>query len=333
MKSAFVCVGQQSKVVMQIDSLILAETTKPFNGVIVIAQNGKTKYVKAVGYADAEKLQQLKCDNQFVIGSISKQFTAVLVLQAFEKGKIDLFTPIRYYLPELTQSWADTITVHHLLTHTHGITQLNKPTSFSVGTQYAYSQLGYDLLGKIVERASQVSFEELSMRLFNACGMKNTCHPAMGKHLNLVKGHTEDSCGNIAFETETFRNYVAAGTFISTADDLQIWNNYFYNGKLLKRKTLRMALSKQKGAVRNHPIFGITEYGYGITVSTNQNILQYGQTGFAPGFVSMNFYFPKTKTSVIVLKNIAYDTNDLLKTFYYHVEILKIVKNEQKKHQ
>ena len=88
--------------------------------------------------------------------------------------------------------------------------------------------------------------------------------------------------------------------------------------------------TKQKGAVRNHPLFGITEYGYGITIDTKENILQYGQTGFAPGFISMNFYFPKTKTSVIVLENVTYETDDLKKTFYYQTEILKIIRNEIK---
>ncbi len=121
---------------------------------------------------------------------------------------------------------------------------------------------------------------------------------------------------------------LAVGSFLSTAEDLTIWNKKFYSGKLLKRRTLKMVKTKQNGAVRNHPIFGVTDYGYGITVDTKENILQLGQTGFAPGFVSMNFYFPKTKTSVIVLENVAYDTDDLKKTFYYHKEILKIIRNE-----
>ena len=123
---------------------------------------------------------------------------------------------------------------------------------------------------------------------------------------------------------------MAAGSFISTSGDLNIWNKVFYSGKLLKKKTMKTLETKQKGAVRNHPIFGITEYGYGITIDTKENILQLGQTGFSPGFVSMSYYFPKTKTSVILLENIAYDTNDFKKTFYYHTEILKIVREELK---
>jgi CubicO group peptidase (beta-lactamase class C family) len=276
------------------------------------------------------KKEPLQLNDQFVIGSISKQFTAVLVLREYDKGNIDIFTPIHTYLPELTQSWADTVTVHHLLTHMHGITQLDKLTTFKVGSQYSYSQIGYDLLAKIVEKTSKKSFAELSENLFRACGMKNTFHPDIKKYSNLVKGYTEIENGKIEFEKETFQNYVAAGSFLSTVNDLNIWNDLFYNGKLLKSKTMKLLLTKQQGAVRNHPLFGITEYGYGITIDTKENILQYGQTGYAPGFISMNFYFPKTKTSAIVLANVAYETEDLKKTFYYPTEILKIVRNEIK---
>ncbi len=252
------------------------------------------------------------------------------MLREFDKGNIDLFTPIKKYLPELTQSWADTVAIHHLLTHMHGITQLDKPTTFKVGTQYFYSQIGYNLLAKIIERTSGKSFAELSKNLFEKCGMKNTFHPDIKEYNNLVKGYTESENSKIEFETETFQNYVAAGSFISTAEDLNIWNKIFYSGKLLKSKTMKMVETKQNGAVRDHPIFGITEYGYGITVDTKENILQFGQTGFAPGFISMNFYFPKTKTSVIVLENVAYETDDLKKTFHYHTEILKIIRNKIK---
>ena len=330
LKSTILTFGQESIISGQIDSLISTKTTKPFNGVILISQKGKTKYSKTFGYSDIDKKKSLKLNDQFVIGSISKQFTAVLVLREFDKGNIDLFVPIRQYLPELTQSWADTVTIHHLLTHLHGITQLDKPTTFKVGTQYSYSQIGYDLLSKIVKRTSGKSFAELSKNLFEECGMKNTFHPDIKGYNNLVIGYTENDNGKIVFETEIFQNYVAAGSFISTAEDLNIWNKYFYSGKLLKRKTMKMVETKQNGAVRNHPIFGITEYGYGITVDSKENILQFGQTGFAPGFISMNFYFPKTKTSVIVLENVAYETDDLKKTFYYHTGILKIIRNNIK---
>ncbi len=321
--------GQQLNFAKRIDSLISAKTTKPFNGIILISQKGKIKYSKIYGYSDIDKKKVLKFNDQFVIGSISKQFTAVLVLREFDKGHLDLSTPIHNYLTELTQSWADTVTIHHLLTHMHGITQIDKPTTFKVGTQYSYSQIGYDLLAKIIEKTSGKSLVELSKNLFEECGMENTFHPDIKEYNNLVKGYTEIENGKIESESKTFQNYVAAGSFISSAEDLNIWNKIFYSGKLLKKETMKMLKTKQQGAVRNHPIFGITEYGYGITIDTKEDILQLGQTGFAPGFVSMNFYFPESKTSIVVLENIAYDNNDLKKAFYYHTAILDIVRKSE----
>ena len=320
------CFGQNSDFCTKIDNLISQKSEKPFNGIILISQNGMTKYSKNIGFSEIDKRIYLKFSDQFVIGSISKQITAVLVLQTYEKGHIKLDIPIKKYLPELTQSWADTVTIHQLLTHTHGIQQLDKPLDFKAGTQFSYSQIGYNLLSTIIERVTHKSFAVLSSELFEKCDMKNTFHPDIKDYKRLVLGYTEQENGSLAIEKNSFKNYVAAGSFISTVNDMILWNNNLFGGKILSDSILKLMTAKQKYATRNHPIFGKTDYGYGITVDTKDSILQYGQTGFAPGFVSMNFYFPKTKTSIIIFENIAYDTDDLKKTFYYHAEILKIIR-------
>jgi len=165
----------------------------------------------------------------------------------------------------------------------------------------------------------------MSADLFAKCGMKHSFHPDKHTYKNLVNGYTEDLNGKIVLEKNSLQNYAAAGGFISSASDLALWNKNLFEGKLLAPVTLKKMTAKQKNAVRDHPVFGKTAYGYGITIDST-NVIQYGQTGFAPGFVSMCFYFPKSKTSVVVLENIAYDTNDLKKTFYYHEQILAIVK-------
>jgi len=318
----------------QIDSLLNAPTLKPFNGVVLIAQNGKRTYSKTCGYSDLERKTSLQFNNQFVIGSISKQMTAVIVLQEYEKGHLKLNQPIRKYLPELSRGWADSVTIHHLLTHTHGIVELDRPTTFKPGTafNYGYSSLGYDLLAKITEKTSGKSFVELSKELFEICGMKNTFYPEKYAYSNLVKGYTEQENGKLTVDKGTFRSSVAASAFISTAWDLMLWNEYLHSGKLLKPETYKLMTTKQPGAFRNHPIFGETDYGYGITIDVRDNRLQLGQTGLVPGFVSMDFYFPKTKTSVIVLENIVYDEDNLKKAFFYHTQILNMVQeNEQTK--
>ncbi|WP_052354065.1 serine hydrolase domain-containing protein [Flectobacillus major] len=317
----------QRSLQQRIDSLLAAPTTKPFNGIVQIAQNGRTIYKKSKGYAHYLQQTQLLSKHQFVIGSISKQFTAVIVLREYDKGHIRLHTPIGRYLPNLSMPWKDTVTVHQLLTHTHGIVALDKPLAFVAGTKYAYSQIGYDLLAKIAESTSRKSFATLSNELFKACKMYQTFHPdKLPSSERLLKGFTEQPDGRLVEETETFENYVAAGAFISTAQDLIIWDTYFFGGKLLQKNTYKLLTTKQKNAHRAHPIFGPTDYGYGITVDTKDHILQLGQTGFAPGFISMNFYFPATQTSVVVLDNVVWDSQDLFKTFYYHLQILKAVR-------
>ena len=206
------------------------------------------------------------------------------------------------------------------------IIDLNKEFEFHPGTSYHYSQIGYDLLAKIIEKTSKKSFVNLSKELFDKCHMKSTFHPDNIEYKNLVTSYTEQENGEIEIETKSFQNFPAAGSFVSTAEDLLLWNNCFYGGKILKRATLDLLTTIQKGAVRDHPIFGETKYGYGITVTNTDDVIHYGQTGFAPGFVSMKYYFPESKISVVVLENVAYDTDDLKKTFHFHLEILELVK-------
>lgn len=318
--------GQQPGFSTRIDSLLAAKTSKPFNGVILIAQEGQPLYKKVYGYADLEKTKALKSATEFVVGSISKQITAILVLQAYEKKLLSLHQPIGNYLPELKQSWADTVTIHHLLTHTHGITKLQQPLAFRAGSQFLYSQLGYQLLADILEKTTGKSFAALSDELFRQCAMKNTCHPALNKHKKLAEGITELPDGTLIKDPESLQNYVAAGSFISTAHDLVKWNNALHGGKLLADSTYTLMTTKKKNAIRDHVVFGQTEYGYGVTINTDRDILQLGLTGYAPGFVSMNFYFPVSKISIVVLSNVAWDYDNFKNTFLYHTQVLKFVR-------
>lgn len=311
----------------QIDSL-LSSGNKPFNGVVLISQNAKPLYTKAKGYSDLDKKAPLKESDQFVIGSISKQITAVLVLQEYEKGHIQLNLPIKNYLPDLQMDWAGLVNVHDLLTHMHGIVSLDKPTQFMPGTQFSYSQIGYELLAMIVSKTSGKSFAVLSMELFKKCKMTGTFHPDVKQYTSLVKGYTEDAKATVAFDSLSFENYAAAGSFVSTANDLAIWNGLLHGGKLLAPKTYSLMITQHEKAVRNHPVFGKTEYGYGITVTEADKVKRIGQTGFAPGFVSMNFYLPASKTSIIVLENISYGPHNLNEKFYYQVEILKLIEKQ-----
>jgi D-alanyl-D-alanine carboxypeptidase len=316
--------GQDIKLIKRIDSLLLAKTQKPFNGIIMLSKGGKVMYKKIKGQADIEKRTTLKLNDQFVIGSVSKQITAVMVLQQVDKGLIKLDAPIRKYFKGVKDKWADSVTIHQLLTHTHGINETGKPLAFRQGTQYKYSQIGYELLSKIIESVSGKSFKSLSAELFQSCKMFNTFHPD-NKAFNVVPGYTEDKEGKLYYEEKSFENFAAAGGFVSTVNDLVLWNENLHSGKLLKDSTYQLMITKDKIAVREHPVFGLTNYGYGITIDNTNGLIQLGQTGFAPGFVSMNFYFPASKTSLVILSN-APRGSDLKQAFFYHTEILKMVK-------
>ncbi len=139
----------------KIDSII---ENHDFNGVVLLTKDSTLIYKKALGYADIERKTALKPGDQFVVGSISKQITAVLILREYEKGNIALDDTIRKYLPEINQPWADKVSIHHLLTHTHGIVDMDKPLEFEPGTQFHYSQLGYELLAQVLENVSGKSF-------------------------------------------------------------------------------------------------------------------------------------------------------------------------------
>lgn len=305
------------------DSMFAVPSAKPFNGIVYVAQRGKVVYQKLTGIKDRELNTPFVLTDQFVIGSISKQFTAVMVLQELDKGHLKLDDAIHKYLPTLP-AWADTVTIRQLLTHTHGIDEVDKSLLFKPGTSYAYSQIGYELLSRIAEKTSGKSFVELSDALFRTCGMLNTTHPEK-PHKALVKGYSAEPGSAPVFETTSLENYVAAGAFISTAGDLLKWNMSLHGGKLLRAGTYTEMFTAQKNAVRNHPIFGLTLYGLGPTITRADNVLWVGQTGYAPGFTSMNYYYPDTQTSIIVLSNIAWNLSDLKETFYYHSNLLNLL--------
>ena len=309
---------------VKIDSII---NEQKFNGVILVSKDSATIYSKAAGFSDLENITKLDLSDQFVIGSISKQITAVLILREFEKGKIRLDDTIDQYLLEISQPWINEVTIHHLLTHTHGIVDLEKPLEFKQGSQFHYSQLGYELLAQILEKVTEKTFEELSANFFVEYGLKSTFHPDKRKYENLVKGYAENENGDLVFSTNSLYNYAAAGSFISNASDLKQWNEMLHSGKLVSEETLKLMATKY--ATRAHPIFETVEYGYGLLFKDGEQDIQIGALGYAPGFVSACYYYPQTKMNLIILENTAKNLHDFKQTFKVHTEIMELIKNER----
>ena len=313
-----------SELITKIDSIAVAHA---FNGVILLTKDTTTIYSKAFGYSDLESKTPLNMESQFVIGSISKQITAVLVLREYEKGNLKLDDRIIQHLPDIEQPWAKAVSIHHLLVHTHGITDLNKPLEFEPGSQFDYSQLGYELLAQILEKTTGNTFHELASDLFSRYGLKNTYHPDAKNYTNLVKGYEEAEKGKLSFATNSLDNYAAAGSFISNAGDLNQWNELLYSGKLVREETL--ALMKTRYATRLHPVFDKIEYGYGLLFKEGENAIQIGAFGYAPGFVSACYRYPQSNMNLILLENTARKLDNFKETFRAQTEIMELLKSQR----
>ncbi len=288
----------------KIDSIIAASVPLKFNGVVLISQNGKAKYLKANGYKDFVKKVALKTDDQFEIMSNSKQITAVLVLQAAEQGKLDLQTPIKKYLPAITQPWADTVTIHNLLNHTHGIIDLEKPLAFKAGSQFKYGNLSYTLLGEILQNTTGKSFTELANSLFKKLRMEKTFVYNSKNNQALVPGYRSE---NNQFEKaeESFLNdkIAPAAGVVSTVEDLAKWDQALFKGKLLSPEFQKLILTPS--TFSQHNVFGKESmgFGYNIRFIKEAGLDYYAVTGLGDGFTCLNTYFPSTDTSLIILEN------------------------------
>jgi D-alanyl-D-alanine carboxypeptidase len=315
-----------------IDSLIQTKDPRSFNGVIWITKKGKTKYLKTYGYSDFKTPTPFTLKDNFRIQSNSKQITAVLILREVEKGKIDIHAPIRKYLPDFKQTWADTVTVHHLLNNTSGVVDIGKPLSFRPGTDFYYSNPGYGVLGKIVEEVTGKTFIEATNSLFKEVGMHDSyCYEINGPNIGLVNGHivSKDSVklfdfNLLNFTRETWSNFIPAGGMISNAIDLNTWDRKLHKGKILKPKSYRLMVDYSITA--RHDAHGNEKIGYGYGVRINDKTPKYiGHSGKGLGYVNIKLYFPEEDVDVIVLENVYHENADL--HYYHENKIREIVMN------
>ncbi|MBD0256552.1 MAG: beta-lactamase family protein [Cytophagales bacterium] len=313
----------------QIDSLLRLTAPRPFNGVVVVVRNGKTIYAKSHGFADSARTTPLRVDNQFILGSISKQTTAVLVLQQLERGNLSLQDPIRKYLPDLKAAWADSVTVHHLLSHTSGVVSEDKPLAFRPGTGFLYSGiLGYQLLARVAEKAGGKTYPELAAALFNGSKLRNTTIPARYRKGSLAGSFTEAPGGELKpqkYQMKDLEPPTPAGGVIATAKDLAQWNECLHGGKLLQESTYKLMTTVY--AARPHARWGDVGYGYGLQVDNGGGILEYSHSGTLAGFIGTNLYYPASGTSIVVLENVAWDFTDQIRMFYFHDQIRQLFRN------
>jgi len=252
-----------------------------FNGSALVTESGKPILRKGYGEANMEWHIPITPDTRFRLGSITKQFTAALVMQMVEKGQIDLTAPITRYLPDYPKPNGDRITIHQLLNHTSGIPgytelpafgrtarQPQKPAEFmkmfshldllfEPGSKYSYNNSGFFLLGVILEQVSGKPYEQLLReRIFEPLGMKqsgyDSSRPLLEKR---AAGYDATLDGYVNTSYLDMGEPFAAGSLYSSVDDLLLWDQALYGEKVLS------AASKQKMFTP-----GLSNYGYGLVI-------------------------------------------------------------------
>lgn len=314
----------------KIDSLIRIKDPRSFNGVIMITQNGKTKYSKALGYSDFETKTPLSVKDRFRIQSNSKQITAVLILREVDNGKIDLQSPIKKYLPQIQQIWADSVTVHQLLNFSSGITAIDKPLSFKPGADFLYNVVPYTLLGNIIEKVTGKKYVDVANDLFKDLNMNNSfCYEENKMQDMLVNGYTSSNnifkLRNHPIQGNDWVGFIPAGGIVSNLEDLNTWDTKLHHGKILKPTTYKLMTNYTITA--QHEAFGEEKigYGYGVYISDKTPIKYIGHPGKGLGFASLKIYFPESDVDMVVLENQYSDDESL--HYYFEKEIRKIVMN------
>ncbi|WP_314244427.1 serine hydrolase domain-containing protein [Empedobacter tilapiae] len=303
------------------EKIINSKHSFPFNGVVIVSKNGKTIYEKVHGFKNFEDKIALNNSNQFEIMSNSKLFTSVLILKEAEKGNINLQQSIKTYLPEISQPWADSVTVHQLLNHTHGVKDITKPLLFKPGTEFKYGNYSNVLLGKILTNVTNKTFRELATNLFKEIGLNETFVYSKTEKHQLVQGYFYRNDSLVPnYQTMITEEELPADGIISTTNNLAKWNNLLHNGKILKPETYQLMITPS--TLSQHDVFGKTPQGYAYNIrNVNENNVNYvGHTGLGDGFSSLNIYFPKSKVSLIVLQNIMPDDSE---DYYFYEKQFK----------
>jgi CubicO group peptidase (beta-lactamase class C family) len=308
----------------QFDKL-LSEQFKPkeSGATVLISRKGQIIYKKAFGMANLELNVPMQVENVFRIGSITKQFTAVAILQLEEAGKLDLQDEITRFIPDYPTQGAK-ITIEHLLTHTAGIQDYtsirdttnrsmvdytpkemidyfkNQPMRFAPGTKWEYSNSGYFLLGYIIERVTGKSYATyLEEVFFKPLGMTNSLYASdISVIKNRASGYTKTNKG---FENAPYISMTqpyAAGAILSTVEDLFKWHRAVQSGKLLKKESLNQALTRYKLKDSS-----VTAYGYGWRLGNTYESPTIWHGGLINGFITMAMYLPKEDVYVVVFSN------------------------------
>ncbi|PHN03152.1 serine hydrolase domain-containing protein [Flavilitoribacter nigricans] len=291
-----------------------------FSGVVLLAEDGKIVYQQAVGLADRTSGKKLEQGTKFRIASITKSFTALVIMQLYEEEQLSLDQSVNELLPGLLPDTFSSVKVRHLLNHTSGLpgetdefyaeklspevmirrlTEREQPRQ-PAGTAFNYNNVDYLLLGLIIEDLSGKPWETvirerilIPLEMHDTGFLEKDALPA-----DLASGYLCEN-GDCVQEPDYYiENYFAAGSMYATAADLLKWDQGLYGEKLLSEagKTLMYTSDPALGYIAfgswtfHHPFIA----GNPFTVERRGGIL---------GFNSVIMRFPLAKKTLIILSN------------------------------
>jgi CubicO group peptidase (beta-lactamase class C family) len=291
--------------------------------VVLIARGGKVIYRKAFGMANLELKVAMAPENVFRIASLTKQFTAVAILQLHERGLLNIDDDIKKYIPDFPS--ADKITIANLASHTSGIQNIYEaivpkgitqksstpaelveviksfPSDFKPGTSYHYSNSGYMLLGYIIEKVSGKSYEQyITDNIFKPLKMDHAYYDHLATVVpGRVSGYSLSAAGftNASFLDQSFP--YAAGALMMSVDDMYKWNKGLYAYTIIKKETLEKAFTP----------FTLTDghkstYSFGWGISSFMGSPSRQHSGGIEGFSTFAMYLPQEDVFAVAFSNL-----------------------------
>lgn len=283
-------------------------------GTVSIFKDGKEVYTRSIGFANVEDKVKAQADTRYRIGSITKTFTATLIMQLNETGQLDLQTTLSDFFPELPN--AKKITIKQLLGHRSGLYNftnaedyldwdtesksqedlikliIKNGTVFEPGEKGEYSNTNYVLLTWIAEKVSGKKFEDLlHEKITKPLGLKHTKY-----------GGTIEDKNNNAHSYTNFKDWerseitdmsipLGAGAIASTAKDINTFFHALFNEKIISKSSLEQMMTIEEG------------YGLGLFKFPFNGKYAYGHTGGIDAFQSNAGYFPEENMVFTYLSN------------------------------
>lgn len=296
-----------------------------YAGVSVALDYQGTAWELTRGYADLENLTPVAPATVFEIGSVTKQFTSVAVLQLVAEGKLDLDAPIARYLPELPKRW-EPVLVRQLLNHTSGIPSYTDdeehwkmlrpfaveperlleivqlaPLDFEPGTRFAYSNTGYVLSGLLIESVSGQPYASYLRRSVLKRAELEETFACPSRRLVRSRAQGYQLVDNVLQHAEYLdsSNAFAAGDLCSTARGLVRWQRALWGGRVLDAASLRRLIQVDPLADGT-----TSNYAFGLRVGELQGHRRIFHAGGISGFTGQLSYYPDDDLIIALLTNI-----------------------------